>query len=49
MSNQSTGILLVTFVCCVWPGIVAFVAVKAWQRYEIGGWRSVLFGKQITK
>jgi hypothetical protein len=44
--TEAKSLALLCGVCCVWPSIVATLAVFAYRRYQIGGWRSVLFGKQ---
>jgi len=44
--DQTTSTLILCGTCCVYPAIVAGIAVFAYRRYQQGGWRAVIFGER---
>lgn len=42
MMNENAGIVLLCCMCCLWPGIIAYLAVQIDRRVREVGWSSVL-------
>jgi len=42
--NTTTSYIIVCGTLCIYPAVVATLAVFAYRRYQIGGWRAVFFG-----
>jgi len=44
--TQTNSYLLLCGLCCIYPIVIATVAVIAYRRFQMGGWRAIFFGER---